>query len=120
LGNELVHTLGVAHDLVVPQAQDAETAGAEEGITLTIVGDLRCVAVAVGFDDQLGVDAGKIGVVGTDRVLAAEVIAALSELWRMTQRWRSGIVGSRRSWRARVVLMPWLRRWPTPTPVPSP
>ncbi len=62
---------GVLEDVVVPEAGDAPALGFQPGGSVFVCGWV-CVLAAVGFDDQFGLDAGEVGDVGADWVLAAE------------------------------------------------
>jgi hypothetical protein len=113
-------TLGALDDVVVPEAQDAEATRAKEGITVAVVGNLRCMAVSVRLDDQLAVDAGEVGVVGTYGMLPAEVVAALTEAVEDGPQLALGLgrvaAELAGAFGGRFVL----RCVTTPTPVPSP
>jgi hypothetical protein len=67
----------VVEDLVIPEAQDAETGGLQKQSTHVVVGMLFgvSVVVAVEFDNYASGDAGEIGDVFTDGVLAAKFVA---------------------------------------------
>ena len=58
-------------DFVVPEAQDAETFGAEEGVALSVV-EAVAVLAAVDLNDQPGFEADKIEDVAAQRDLSAE------------------------------------------------
>ena len=58
-------------DLVVPEAQDAEAFGAEEGVTIKVV-EAVAVLAAVDLNDEPGFEADEIEDVAEQRNLAAE------------------------------------------------
>ena len=67
----------IVEDLVIPEAQDAETGGLQKQSTHVVVSALFLVGVvvAVEFDNYASGDAGEIGDVFTDWVLAAKFVA---------------------------------------------
>lgn len=68
------HTIELTQDVVIAKTKDAVALTLHEGITPRVVGGIG-VSSTVDLDDQFGVMAGKIGVVGPDRHLSAEMKA---------------------------------------------
>ena len=73
MGNALEYAVGVAQDVIVPEAEDAVTLRFEEEGAHTVVGSPRRVLPAIDFDDQLGRVAGEVGDIRPERDLLAPV-----------------------------------------------
>ncbi len=69
--NVTADIIEMLQDLVVPEAQDAKTFGAEEGVTMKVVEAVAMLA-AIDLNDQSGFEADEIEDVATQWHLAAE------------------------------------------------
>jgi hypothetical protein len=73
--NPSQHPVNIIQNIVIPKAQNAPALPLQKSASLLVVGNLILVLATVEFDDCFLFDAGEVGDVGSDGVLAAEAVA---------------------------------------------
>ena len=71
LRNHRPHAFKIREDVVIPEAQDAESLRTQERIACGIRRRIHVLS-AIGFDHEVRIEAGEIDHERTDRILAAK------------------------------------------------